>query len=366
MPRIRLSLLAALIAGLMVSPTRTAHGQASAAAPATGIAASHAAGTPAVAAGATVLLAPGAHRVVVAPAETLNVEVRGQGQPVVMIPGILGNAASFRRAAALMAQSNWQAIIIDPLGVGHSSGPAPADYSLIAQADRVAMAMRQLGVERAVVIGHLAGGSVGFRLAWRHPELVASLVTLEGGPTESVVTPGFRRAMKIAPLVVKLGGAGMIRGRIRDELKAGSADPAWVTDERLEAYLAPAGRDLQAALRVFRAMGESTEPEPLAPHLVDVRCPVQVLLGGAPHDGGIRPEELAALRRAIPSLVSLSVPDCGLYVQEEQPAAVVTAVRRAARMSSVSLAANATSGAGSVPSHPIAVTPAAAAGVAPR
>lgn len=324
MPRIHVSLLAALIAGLVVSPTWTARGQDSNA-------------------GAS-SLSPGAHHVVVAPAETLIVEVTGQGRPVVMLPGILGNAASFRRAAARMAQSNWQAIVIDPLGVGHSSGPVPADYSLIAQSDRVAAALRQLGIDRAIVIGHLAGGSIGYRLAWRHPELVAALITLEGGPTESVVTPGFRRAMKIAPLVVKLGGGGMIRGRIRSDLQKGSADPSWVTEELLDGYLAPTSRDLPSSLRVFRAMGASVEPEPLAPHLAEIRCPLQVLLGGVPHDGGIRPEELAGLRQAIPSLLSLSVPDCGLYVQEEQPDAVVTAVQRAARMSTASLAANVSAG----------------------
>ena len=58
-----------------------------------------------------------------------------------LIPGLFGSAYGFRALVPLLTEAGYRAVVIEPLGIGSSAHPARADYSLLAQADRVAEAM---------------------------------------------------------------------------------------------------------------------------------------------------------------------------------------------------------------------------------
>ncbi len=75
-------------------------------------------------------------RIPVAPSESLRVTVTGTGQPVVLIPGLFGSAFGFRNVVSPLATAGYQAVVVEPLGIGTSARPEGADYSLTAQADR--------------------------------------------------------------------------------------------------------------------------------------------------------------------------------------------------------------------------------------
>ena len=115
---------------------------------------------------------------------------------------------------------------------------------------------------------------------------------------------------------------------------AASGDPSWVTDSVVAAYTAGAAADLDGTLKAFLRMAEAREPERLAPHLGEIQCPVRLLIGTAPHDGGIPAGDVEKLRATLSSLSIESVPGSGLYIYEEQPQAVVDAVKRVAYTSS--------------------------------
>src|SRR5581483_2251687 len=123
----------------------------------------------------------------VSPAESLEVTVvRGPAvareAPVVLIPGLFGSAFAYRGVIPKLTAAGYRVIVIEPLGVGSSARPERADYSLTAQADRIATALDQLGVVGAIVVAHAVGASIAYRLAYRRPELVRGIVALEGGP----------------------------------------------------------------------------------------------------------------------------------------------------------------------------------------
>jgi pimeloyl-ACP methyl ester carboxylesterase len=264
----------------------------------------------------------------VAPAETLHVVEAGAGNAVVLVPGLLGSAHAYRNVVPLLVSAGYRAIVIEPLGVGYSARPETAEYSLAGQADRLATALDVMGVRDAIVVAHSVASTIALRLAIRRPDLVGGIVSLEGGIAEAATTPGFRRAMKFAPLIRLFGGMGAIRGKIRRQFLEASADTTWVTDEVVRQYTAGAARDLGAALRAFRAMARSVEPDSLAPHLREVRCPVLLLLGAAPHDGGPPQAETALLADSIPWLVSDALPGVGHFPHEEAPELVAAAVDR--------------------------------------
>jgi pimeloyl-ACP methyl ester carboxylesterase len=260
--------------------------------------------------------------------ESLAVETAGQGEPLVLIPGLFGSAFGFRKLVPLLVQAGYRTIVIEPLGIGSSARPAKANYSLTAQADRIAAVLDTLNVRDAVLVAHSMGGAEAFRLAYRRPDLVRGLVSIEGGPTESAITPEFKRALRLAPWIKLLGGMKLIRRKIRSLLLQSSGDSSWVTDEVVDGYTAGASRNLNGTLRAYLAMASSREPERLAPHLAEIRCPVRLLAGGVPHQGGVGAAERALLERTLRSFTLDSVPGAGHFIYEEQPTAVAAAVER--------------------------------------
>jgi pimeloyl-ACP methyl ester carboxylesterase len=263
-----------------------------------------------------------------ASAETLQVTEFGAGEPVVLIPGLFGSAFAFRVLGPLLADAGYRAVVVEPLGIGGSARPERADYSLTAQADRVAAALDRLGITRAVVVAHSIGASIAYRLAYRRPDLAGAVVALEGGPAEAAATPSFRRAMQFAPWIKMFGGVRLVRSKIRSQLLRASGDTSWVTDSVVNGYTAAAAIDLDATLKAYVAMAHAREPERLVPHLSAIRCPVLLLVGGAPHDAGPRMAEIAVLAERIGTFAMDTVPGAGHFLYEERPDVVVSAVER--------------------------------------
>ncbi len=269
----------------------------------------------------------------IAPAETLHVEISGAGDPVVLVPTLVASAFAFRNLVPLLTAEGYRTIVIEPLGIGQSSRPPRADYSLTAQADRLAAVLDSLHVNQALILAHSVAGSEAFRLAYRHPEKVRAVVSMEGGPTETEVTASFKRSMRFAPWIKLFGGVRLIRWKMRQEFVASSGNAGWVTDSVVRGYTAAAGRNLDATLLAFLAVAASKEREKLAQHLAEVRCPVIMMLGGSPHQGDVGLQEIELLQRTLPHLELDSVPGAGHFLYEEQPAAVVAAVRHATALS---------------------------------
>jgi len=267
-------------------------------------------------------------RIAVAAAETLVVTTTGAGPPVVLLPGPLGGSFGYRLVVARLACAGRRVIVVAPLGFGWSPHPRRADYSLDAQADRVAAVLDSLGVRGAVVGAHNMGASIALRLAYEHPDLVAAVVSLDGGPVERPVTPGLRTAMRLAPILSLFGAGRFVRGRVRGALESHSASRGWITDQVVSAYAAPIARDVGGTLATLQAMERATNRAPLLANLSRIHVPVLLLVGGAKRDGGVGPDEVALLRDSIPHFSVDTVSDSGIYLQEEQPDTVADALLR--------------------------------------
>jgi pimeloyl-ACP methyl ester carboxylesterase len=276
---------------------------------------------------------PTLHRIPVAPAETLAVTMAGKGPPVVLLPGLFGSAYGYRAITRSLAEDGYRAIVIEPLGIGQSSRPFRSDYSLTAQSIRVAAVIDSLHVAPVIIVAHSVAGSIAFRLAVECPELVDGIVSLEGGPTEILGSRSFRRAMRWAPWLRLFGGRHIVRGKIHDMLVKSSGDTSWVTDTVIDGYTAGLQQDFGDVIGAYFRMAESREPWEIRPRLAELRCPVWLLLGAAPHEGSPTPEELRLMAEAIPALTIDSLPGAGHYLFEEQSGAVADAIMAAVRAS---------------------------------
>ena len=286
--------------------------------------------------------------VAVAPRESLTVyatisppsSATGDSTTIVFLPGLLGGAFGFRKVTSPLAASGHPTFAIEPLGVGSSSHPDGGDYSLDAQADRVNAVLDTLDVTHAVIVGSNFGASVALRLAYRHPERVAAVLLIEGGPVDRSSTGGASVAFRLAPILKLFGARGMARRHIADALREYSADPAWITDQVIDAYAGPIVEDLAGAGRVLNEMRRAPVLEPLADNLWRIRQPVRLLVGAVRRRGGIDASEIALLRERLPDFAADTVARSGVYVHEEQPEIVVSSILALTRAISHPLAAS--------------------------
>jgi pimeloyl-ACP methyl ester carboxylesterase len=265
-------------------------------------------------------------RIPVAPAESLAVTIVGNGAPVVMIPGLFGSTYGYRHVMTLLTDAGYQSVGIEPLGMGSSARPPDSDYSLTSQADRIAAVLDTLDIRRAVLVGHAVGASIAMRVAYRRPELVRGIVSLEGGPGEAAMTRGFRRYMRFAPVAGMIDGRGIIQHIMYREMKSKSFDASWVDKDMVLAYTRGLADDFKATIKAYKRMGKSEEPERLHDHLSAIACPVVLLVGSAEHDAGPSAKELTLLAEQLPSFTVDTVDRSGFFIYEEGPEAVVGVV----------------------------------------
>jgi len=104
---------------------------------------------------------------------TINYDVQGDGEPLLLIPYLTADHACY--AFQLPAYTeHFSCISLDLPGSGESDKPA-GPYSTDGYADQVASFLDAIGIDRAHVAGVSLGAAVGIHLAARHPDRVRSL-----------------------------------------------------------------------------------------------------------------------------------------------------------------------------------------------
>ena len=106
---------------------------------------------------------------------------RGEGPVVVLLHGNGVLLQDFVASGVLdLAAEDHRVLAFDRPGFGYSDRPRSTVWSPAAQADLIVRALRQIGVGRAVVVGHSWGTLVALSMALDHPDAVAGLVLMSG------------------------------------------------------------------------------------------------------------------------------------------------------------------------------------------
>lgn len=104
----------------------------------------------------------------------VHYEVRGRGEPVVLIPG-LGGDGRFWNAVAERLQDRFSLIIMDHRGAGRSDRP-PGPYRIERIAADVLEILDGLGIGSAHLLGHSTGGTIVQTIALDAPARARRLV----------------------------------------------------------------------------------------------------------------------------------------------------------------------------------------------
>lgn len=109
----------------------------------------------------------------------LYVKVAGTGTPLLYIHGGPGSGSYwFERLSGEFMEQHFTVVYLDQRGVGRSTSPANADYSM----DRLTMdfeeVRKELGYENWLTLGHSFGGILQMGYAERYPEANKGMIML--------------------------------------------------------------------------------------------------------------------------------------------------------------------------------------------
>jgi len=160
-----------------------------------------------------------------------DLQVREDGPPtaptLVLLHGFAGSMHWWEQVVPALA-GRCHVVRFDLLGHGGSAKPS-GGYSMEHQAQLVDEALAQLGVHRALLVGHSMGGVVATALATRDRALVAGVALIDSPPTASSGSLPFTARLGFIPVIGPatrtLASNGMVAEGLQDAFTPGFKVP---------------------------------------------------------------------------------------------------------------------------------------------
>jgi pimeloyl-ACP methyl ester carboxylesterase len=247
--------------------------------------------------------------------QTVYYEEAGAGPPVLFIHGFAQSSYCWREVSGLLP--GCRRVAVDLQGFGKSGKPAGAGYRVSDQARGVRAAIRELGLEELVLVGHSFGGAVALATA-------AELQRQGTPPRGLVLVDAVSLAQQIpwALRVLRLPVAGPVAARLAPARLAVRA-AFWIAyhDQRRVSgrLVAEHARcmNLPGARAALVATARAMTQEPVGQLAPSLAVPALLIWGRqdplVPLEVGVR------LASALPDARLEILENCGHYPQQECP-----------------------------------------------
>lgn len=259
----------------------------------------------------------------------LNVytKMAGDAQPVfILLHGFGASLFTWREVMGPLSQEGT-VLAYDRPAFGLTERPmswsGQNPYGSQANLELLAGLMDQFKIQKAILIGNSAGGTLAMQFALAHPERVQALVLVdpavdEGGvPAWETLLGSTPEMQHLGPLIVRSIRSSGIR-----LLRTAWHDPSRITPEIMAGYTLPLQADnWDRALWDFTL---ASQPSGLSAHLKDFRMPILVITGA--DDRIVPTAETVRLAGELPGARLAVIPDAGHVPHEEQPAAFLQVV----------------------------------------
>lgn len=158
---------------------------------------------------------------------------RSDAPPLVVIHGFASSNLVWSKVLLELAGEGFRVIAPDLLGYGYSGKPRNLDYTIGTQARMIVGLLKQLGIDRAVIVGSSYGGAVAATIALDNPAIVEKLI-LVGAVTNNAPTRFLLMRLFSSPIIgdilspLLLGSRRLLRARMKGVYDRHE----WVLDER--------------------------------------------------------------------------------------------------------------------------------------
>ena len=210
---------------------------------------------------------------------TLDVQVEGEGPPILLIHGFPDTKRLWSKQSAELVDAGFQVVSYDQRGYGASDRPAEIDaYSIVFLAIDATAVLDAVGAERAHVVGHDWGAAVAWATAAFAPDRVDHLVALSVGHPSAFATAGLGQREKSWYMLMFQFAPQAEQWLTMND---GANFRSWSSHPDFDAVFAELARDasLTPALNYYRAnVGPDTlVGDPIA--LPPIQAPTMGILG---------------------------------------------------------------------------------------
>ena len=188
----------------------------------------------------------------------MHYSVSGNGETTIVLTHGLAASEAIWSAQVPAFAARHRVVTWDLRGHGRSA-PNAGPCTLSDLADDLRRVLDDSATERAVILGHSAGGVVAMQFALEHPQRTAGLVLVG---TASECNDRARQFYEDLATLAEERGMDPVRKRLgvtAEQARQASTDPATFA-------------------RVARAMA-SLNAAPLTARLAEIRCPAQMIVG---------------------------------------------------------------------------------------
>ena len=267
------------------------------------------------------------------PQGTIRYRELGQGEPIVLVHGLLANGELWREVAPRLA-ADFRVIVPDwPLGSQELPLSPGADLSPPGLAQLIADFLSALELENVTLVGNDTGGALCQLVAVDHPERLARLVLTPCDAYENFLPPAFRPLQALARVpgsvfalvqAMRLPAArrlplayGWLMKRGDDALTAAWLAPAR-SDARIRSDIGSILRGISSeyTLAAARRFGEFAKP---------------VLIAWAPEDRFFKLRYAERLAGAFPNARLELIEDSYSFVPIDQPERTAALIAQFAR-----------------------------------
>jgi pimeloyl-ACP methyl ester carboxylesterase len=261
----------------------------------------------------------------------VNVHIKkmGQGDPIfVLLHGFGASLYSWHAVAEPLSQLGT-VIAFDRPAFGLTERPLTwkglNPYTPEAQVALTIGLLDHFGIQRAILIGNSAGGTVSMQVALAHPERVSALILVDPLVNKGGGSPEWVRPLLASPQIRRFGPllSRQLQSRGSDFLFQAWHDPAKFQPEMIELYKKPFKvENWDKALWEFTL---ASHPTNVIENLSKFTLPVLVITGD--DDRIVPTKNSIQLAGDLPKAQLVVIENAGHVPHEEQPSAFMDALR---------------------------------------
>ena len=260
----------------------------------------------------------------------LNVHYKtyGEGEPVfILLHGFGASLFSWHEVTAPLAGFGT-VIAYDRPAFGLTERPmeweGESPYSPQSQVELVIGLMDALGIEKAILVGNSAGGTISMQTALQYPERVQALILVDPAVYAGGGAPAWTRPILNTPQMNRVGPliSRQLQARGPEFIELAWHDPSKITPEIMEGYQKPLQSENWDKALWFLTV--SSRESGLAERVGELNLPILVITGD--DDRIVPTEQSFQLADALPNAQLVVVPQCGHLPHEEHPDLFMQAV----------------------------------------